>query len=411
MKHLKMWVNIVILACWWTRLQGQEIEVLEKSSGLYYEQAGIIQLYPLKWKVISYVNIEPTLKLWLSTKKQVNIMKKFCANYENETWYHYTDCEALNQYTQKKIQYITNLRNLIQEYMQNQEYQSVKRNRRGVVNFVGEIFNILFGTMSHSDAKKYNEQISKLEQEQIEFLHLAKDQMTVIKSAISSVNRTVIQISANEVAFRKGLKRVASAVENTTNELSKEVRMVNYINENVRLILRGLEECQHGFEILLEAFVHAAQGTIQPQLITTEKIKDVMLRNELPAGMEFPKFPLSQLQKLMTPHTYSNNLYLVYVLDIPILSSKHFQLYHITPIPTPKTEQTFVFIQPQVEFIFTDSLRQQFGKISKEELRECFQVHELLHVCKSNIPLFYYNNDIKDCEAGLLHPSTKVMPE
>lgn len=405
-----MWINVIILTWWWTHLQGQDVQPLDKNSGIYYEQAGVLQLYPLKWKVISYVNVEPTLKLWQSTKKQSNVMKKFCGDYVSEVWYHHTDCTALNQYAQGKIQYITNLHNLVQEYMQNQESQSGGRRRRGVMNFVGEIFNVLFGTMSHSDAEKYNEQITKLEREQFDFLHLAKDQMTVIKSAIISVNRTITQINENEVALRKGLKQVAKEIVNITNELSKEVRMVNYINENVRYILRGLEECQHGYEILLEAFVHAAQGVMQPQLITTDRIKEVMLKNELPAGLDFPRFPLSQLQKLISPHFYSHNLYLIYVLDFPILSSKHYQLYHLTPVPILKVEQTFFFIQPQVEYIFTDSLRQQYGKMTRETLKECFCVHELLHVCKANIPLFYYKDDLTDCEAAILHPSTETMP-
>lgn len=399
------------MVCWWRGLQGQEIEKISESSGLFYELSGILRIYPLKWKVVSYVNVEPTSTLWQSTKKQVKTMKRFCSNYESEKWYHHTDCEALGEYTQKKVQYVNNLKNLVQEYMENKELHESKRKRRGIINFVGEIFNILFGTMSHSDAKKYNEQISKLEQEQIEFLHLAKDQMTVIKSAIRSVNQTIVEVSQNEVALKRGLKTIATDLQNITNELSKEVRMVNYINENVRLILRGLEECQSEYTTLLEAFVHAAQGIMQPQLITTEKIKEVMMKSELPAGMDFPNFPLSQLLKLITPHTYFHNYYLVYVLDIPILSSKHYQLYHMTPAPTLKIGQTFVFIHPQKEYIFTDPLRQQFGKMSREDLKECFQLHELLHVCNSKFPLTHYSDNTKDCEAALLHPSTRIIPE
>jgi hypothetical protein len=59
-----------------------------------------------------------------------------------------------------------------------------------VLNCIGEISKILFGTLTQADAKGYNKHISELEKEQKEFLHLAKEQMTVIKTMISSVNST-----------------------------------------------------------------------------------------------------------------------------------------------------------------------------------------------------------------------------
>jgi hypothetical protein len=41
---------------------------------------------------------------------------------------------------------------------------------------VGEISNILFGTMTQADARSYNKQMTELEKEQKEFLHLSKGQ-------------------------------------------------------------------------------------------------------------------------------------------------------------------------------------------------------------------------------------------
>ena len=78
-----------------------------------------------------------------------------------------------------------NLKNLIGEYLVD---ESVKRSKRGVLNFIGDVSKILFGTSTQSDAGKYNQHISALEKEQKEFLHISKEQMTIIKSTIGSVN-------------------------------------------------------------------------------------------------------------------------------------------------------------------------------------------------------------------------------
>jgi hypothetical protein len=48
------------------------------------------------------------------------------------------------------------------------------------------------------------------------------------------------------------------------------------LNENIRKVQRGLAECQHTFEILVGAFLHAQDGIIQPRLIIMAKLREIM---------------------------------------------------------------------------------------------------------------------------------------
>ena len=88
------------------------------------------------------------------------------------------------------------MKELVGEYVK-PEKQSNRR-RRGVLDFVEEISKILFGTLTQSDAKEDNSHIGQLEKEQLEFLHISTEQMTVIKSAINSVNSTIQKVDQNE---------------------------------------------------------------------------------------------------------------------------------------------------------------------------------------------------------------------
>jgi hypothetical protein len=83
----------------------------------------------------------------------------------------------------------------------------------------------------------------------------------------------------------------------------------------------GILECQHTFEILVDAFLHAQEGVIQPQLITLTKVKDMMKRESLPDGLDFPSFPSLELSRIITLVTFSQNSYLLYILQIPLLQS------------------------------------------------------------------------------------------
>jgi hypothetical protein len=69
------------------------------------------------------------------------------------------------------------------------------------------------------------------------------------------------------------------------------------VNEQFRIIQRGFDESQHSFETVVDAFVHAEQGSLQPQLITTEKIENLLGTQNLPNGLDYPNFPFLELQK------------------------------------------------------------------------------------------------------------------
>jgi hypothetical protein len=49
--------------------------------------------------------------------------------------------------------------------------------------------------MDSEDVSYYAEKISSLEKEQIDFLRLSKEQITVVKSTLTSMNSTLLAVS------------------------------------------------------------------------------------------------------------------------------------------------------------------------------------------------------------------------
>jgi hypothetical protein len=144
--------------------------------------------------------------------------------------------------------------------------------------FCGQgIKNPIWNTNSVRCKKNYNKHVTELERERKEFLHLLKEQMTIIKTTITSVSSTLQKVNQNEKVLKEGLSKLLNYSTHKFNEL-EEIRNANLVNAQFRLTQRGVDESQHSFEILIDAFVHAEQGTLQPQLITAEKIKE-FLRN------------------------------------------------------------------------------------------------------------------------------------
>jgi hypothetical protein len=135
-----------------------------------------------------------------------------------------------------------------------------------------------------------------------------------------------------------------------------------------------------------------------------------MEAQRLPNGLDCPNLPFPELQKNYNS-SYLYQQYLVYMLEIPLFSPKEYHLYKLLSFPVKLHEQelTYNYIGFTKEFIFSDPLRQHYGKLTANELTGCFQPSELIHVCKEEIPIYTYVPET-DCEATLLHPSATKIP-
>ena len=62
------WITVAIIAWPYIFPYAQEmkptITQIESHTGLYFDEIGQIFFYPTQWKVVSYVNLNPTQLLW-----------------------------------------------------------------------------------------------------------------------------------------------------------------------------------------------------------------------------------------------------------------------------------------------------------------------------------------------------------
>ena len=218
------------------------------------------------------------------------------------------------------------------------------------------------------------------------------------------------KVNRNKRILTENLQRLNKVVVDEINQMQKQLNSFIMLNENIQQIQRGLDECQHAFEILVDAFLHAQDGVVQPQLITIAKVKDMMKSESLPDGLDFPSFPSLELSKLITPVIFYQNSYLVYMLQIPLLQLPVYQLYKIQPFPMKQRDKVFVYIDTAKDFIFVDVMRTKYGKLTFTELQGCFMPNDLTYVCKETVPLHTCILN-EDSESTLIHPSTLSIPK
>jgi hypothetical protein len=152
---------------------------------------------------LTYIDLQEADRNLETVAKYAQLSKEFCKNHEHSFWINFTDCVRIARYTVRQFKEVEELKMLVRQFTRIEEDQM--RFKRGVFNFVGGISKILFSTTNNDDAYYYAEKNSSLEKEQLDFLRLSKEQVTVVMTTLRSLNSTLLAVSENERLLSQGL--------------------------------------------------------------------------------------------------------------------------------------------------------------------------------------------------------------
>jgi len=89
-------------------------------------------------------------------------------------------------------------------------------------------------------------------------LKLSKEQITVVKCTLRSVNSTLLTVSQNEKFLSKGMEEMAKHISEQDGEIKEMFSACSLtINEHSIQLNRAIDECQREHEILIDAFVNS----------------------------------------------------------------------------------------------------------------------------------------------------------
>lgn len=388
---------------------GSHIEPINSQTGVYFDYIGKLYFYPTEWSFINYVDLTPIKRTWRETKDRISKLKDICNNIRNETWYSYTDCQPSIPYFQSKKQINERTKNILIDLM-GKDSESNRR-KRDVFNFGGKLLKFLFGTATEDEVTANYEHIESMEKDHKEFLRIASEQMLVLKSTIVTMNTTLKDISGNEQKLREALEKLNSELSIKQGRLQIEFKTIIILNEFIKQIERGLEECQHTFDLLIDVYLHAQDGVIQPQIVTIQKIQEVLALQTMPDSTMFPPFSSPELLSLIKPTIYTQGSYLIYSVKVPLVSETVYNLFRVIPIPVIMSSQEMTkILNIKEEYIFANNVNEKYGQMNNEKLNKCFRPNKISYVCAELLPIINYIPDV-DCVSTLLHPNTLKVPE
>lgn len=276
----------------------------------------------------------------------------------------------------------------------------------------------MFGTLDNEDANYYTDKISHLENEQLDFLKLSKEQITVVKTTLRSVNFTLQTVSENEKSLATGLEEMAKHVNEQDGEIKGMFTaycLLLAINEHVMQLNRAIDECRREYEILIDAVLNSQKGVIQPQLVSPAQILEQVKINQadMPSDLSLP-IPTSAtyqhlLLRIASIDVFLRDHFLVYVIRLPLTNDVIYDLYHILPLPIKirGTDSKFIFIQPKHDYLLMDTAKRYFTGLGADEMNLCKDVSKTHKVCKQTQPVQLTHLD-EECEAQMLKPILSI---
>jgi hypothetical protein len=243
------------------------VQQFKESPGLYYDYIGEARLYSTEWKVVTYINLRTVDDNFRTLRNYAQMSVDFCKKHEHMFWVNYTGCLNTIRQTDRPIKEVNDLKLILRQLTRNEDELLHTRNKRGVFNFIGGISKILFGTLDNEDANYYADKITHLENEQLDFLKHSKEQISVVKTTLRSVNSTLLTVSENEKFLSKGLEEMAKHVNEQDGEIWEmftAYSLLLTINEHCIQLNRAIDECRREYEILIDVVVNSQRGIIQP---------------------------------------------------------------------------------------------------------------------------------------------------
>lgn len=390
---------------------------IKEASSLYYEFQGETYIFNTEWRLVTYMNISD---LKLARQQLANYVKTTSALCKREelSVREGTLCTTTVDKLLKRLRVCERTQGLIDDLMD----VKVQRKKRSIwpLNIIGQISKVLFGTMDEDDASFYNEKISQVEKEQLDFLTLSKEQITIVKSTLTMINRTMRDVTSNQKMLSQSLEKVIQEVNSRNTKVANILSQQNLkllIEEHIALLSVEIDLLRDQVNIIMDAIVDAIKGILNPYIISSEDIvkhfKSFSVENNVETELLVPneKMNLQQILRVATIDIYSAKAILCYVIKLPLSEHFVFDTYKIVPIPSPSTQLkgSYIYIKPSSDLILMEKARQYYVKLSLREFDKCKRVLEKKFICKQTFPLISMY-DKGECEARLLRDQT-VIPE
>lgn len=389
-----------------TEIKQDYIQPISSGSGVHFDYLGNLRIKYSRLNVIlpfDISHIKPHLE---NINAALGTLRYLC---KQSGAFKEVDCH--NILTPLVVQY-----NDILQQSDSISHLVDSRSKRGAwIGGLGTVIKTIFGNLDENDGIKFNEAITSVQNNEDKLASFMKENILITKSVISNYNKTLFNIQMNEATLTEAIDKLSKNLKNLTL-ISNELQLQSEFNFIFNSLETSILTLSFQLEDLITAITLSSQNILHPAAITPARLHHELADNyrHLPNNVELPVtldinniHIISRLSKLLC--YYSNNK-IVFVLQIPLVSTKQFILYHSIGLPVPynvSKPNSFSVIIPGTKYIAMTKDKSHYCNLN--DLGVCDLVVPANYICDvTNV----YTSDVKpSCESELLTKVISGIPE
>lgn len=243
---------------------------------------------------------------------------------------------------------------------------------------------------------------------------LMKENILVTSSTLSKFNKTLYTIKLNEASLNQAIDDFSLKFKNFSI-ISNELTVKSNINSILNSLEAALLTLSFRLEDITSAIMLSNQNILHPAILPPRQLYQEIVDNYryLPVEFKLPvSLSLSNIHTLMNISSivcYSLSNKVVFVLRIPLVSPKEFNLFHSIALPTPHDivkQNSFTYIVPSHRYIAMTKDKLEYCNLNS--LKECIAVNSREYIC--DVMTVFPTSANPNCESELMTKVIKVLP-
>lgn len=365
-------INFVTIILFGALVQGQRVEIkkLNENPGILPLRLGKTRVQQTYHTFIHNYPLEPIKRQLTQIEKYIKLMENKLEKLKITS--KHVDMEIIKRETY----YLRGQIDLIHPDILNNKNN---RTKRGIINALGSVFKFISGNLDASDGERYDKTIKELSDNQHNIISYFNKQLSMNRALIKSYQENMKNISHN-------FNQILSIVPQVQKEM---------LNEAIDMIRITIIELRDVVNSIHTAVSFATLNKLHMSIITEMQINEMM--RELKNHNDESTFYSSDnilFTKTIEVDFYITPEHIVFLLHVPLLDRRIFQLYHLYSVPT---SQNTTIIAPTPYVAMTENaiyyLKEKCGYLQQEyycaskDLQKNFQqdscIRNLLQVKKS----------------------------
>ncbi|XP_060872229.1 uncharacterized protein LOC132946316 [Metopolophium dirhodum] len=259
------------------------------------------------------------------------------------------------------------------------------RVRRGLGQTFRHMANVLYGVCSKIDVEFIINQITELNRSKVPSKSNIPEKIRFLQA---EVNNSTQQLELQQQKVEQNLQYLQVQTNLTIQNLNKLAFRTKVLEQSLLFEL-VLNKYAYKTQNLISIINTALDGKIHTSVFTPQHIiKELLeIKVDLPIGNIFPLEvnieSLNEILRISEKNIFLKDNYLIYVIEIPLITSEEYSIYHPISLPIPHSEQTIFLVDPEIDYLGVSRDNENFIALDYAKWEECTTLKPY-KVCRGN---------------------------